>query len=256
MVAPRSLMTLGILFVALASAPARQDPKKQTLTPLPGAEQSIDDLIMEVRALRRSGDLSKHQDHVLLRLALKADEEFDEKEFSDSLKALNRFQSAINKELGDGSISQSTFDTLNSLNSTALALVSGQQAKPTLGVSAASCMMDSSDPNKINLTWTVSWTNQNDQFSAKVTVTALWTTAQGALLGSSLDLAPSNLVGGGAAKPTNDFPGTGSVTRAQAPQGAGGAQFKITITNAKTVNNVAITPDPASATTDVCTFGS
>jgi hypothetical protein len=45
-------------------------------------------------------------------------------------------------------------------------------------------------------------------------------------------------------------------TRAQAPQNTGGARYKITITNAKTVNNVLIPPDPASATTDVCFFGS
>jgi hypothetical protein len=144
----------------------------------------------------------------------------------------------------------------NSTDSETVNIAVEPQQKPTLGMTKASCMRDSTDANKLNFTWTVAWTNQTTQFTAKVTVTALWTTADGALLGSSLDLPSTNIVGGGAALPTDTFSGSGSVTRAQAPQNAGGAQFKITITNAKTVTNVAITPDPASATTDVCIFGS
>jgi hypothetical protein len=131
------------------------------------------------------------------------------------------------------------------------------QAQPaTLGMSKASCTHDSADANKINFTWTVAWKNQSTQFTGTVTVTAIWTTSDGAGLGSSLDLASTNIVGGGAAQPSDTFAGSGSVTRAQAPQNAGGVRFKITITNAKTVGNVVITPDPASATTDVCFFGS
>jgi hypothetical protein len=134
--------------------------------------------------------------------------------------------------------------------------VSVEVAPATLGVSKASCMRDGSDANKVNFSWTVVWANQTTQFNATVNVTAVWTTSDGALLGSSTNLPSSKIVGGGTAQPSDSFSGSGSVTRAQGPQNTGGVIIRITITDAKTVTNVEIKPDPASATTDACIFGS
>jgi hypothetical protein len=247
------MVTTMVLGAFGLTATAQQDASKK-ITPLPGAEQSIDNLIESVRTLRKSKDLTKHQEHSLLRLAEKADSEFDGQSFAQSLKFLGKFQSHLMEEIAEGAISQTTFDNLSNLNSTAMALVSGQQqAKPTLGVSAVSCTTASN--GDISFTWTVSWMNQPNQFNASVMVTALWTTADGTSLSSSMNLGTTNFVGGGAAKPTNDFSSGGSVTRPAMPQGVGGAQIKVTITSAM-IGNMKLDVSPASATTTFCVFGS
>jgi hypothetical protein len=237
------------------SASGQQDESKK-ITPLPGAEQSIDDLIGGVKALRKSRDLSRHQEHHFLRLAERADEKFDKGDFSQSLKILGTFQTDLNEELGDGAISQVTFDSLNTLNGTAMALVSGQQKpEPTFGISSVTCMQDSTNPNKVNFTWTVGWMNQPNQITATVTVTALWTTSDGASLSSSAPLPSSNIVAGGPGLAIDHISGSGSVTPPAKPANVGGVQIEVKIINALSgKNKVPVMPD--TATTMFCKFGS
>jgi len=254
----RRMVTTMVLGALGLTATAQQDASKK-ITPLPGAERSIDDLIGGVRALRKSGDLTRHQEHHFLRLAERADEKFDKGEFSQSLKILGTFQTDLNEELGEGAISQATFDSLNSLDGTAMALVSGQQAAPpTLGIASDSCTVTSSATgNTVDYAVVVSWTNQKLQFTASLVVTITWVTANGNPIRTD-PVATFQIGGGGPAQPSSQFPASGSqkgsVLISKAPVGATVAKFTFEIKDAKETQGVNIVPNPPTATTPVCNF--
>jgi hypothetical protein len=174
----------------------------------------------------------------------------------NSMKRLLLVGSAYGMVLAVLSMGQAPVLAESVAGGTTIALVPLQAKKDeTLGISSASCTRDSSDPNKVNFTWTVSWMNQTKQFTATVAVEAQWTTSDGTLLGATMDLPSTNIVGGGHAKPTSDITGTGSVTPPATPANVGGVIFKVTLKNALEKKKE-VPVDPASATTDFCRFGS